>query len=58
MICDTDLEVMAHLMILSEDVSATKSEELPIDLSDKPKGIYPICIILKSRILRDKLVLE
>jgi hypothetical protein len=43
-------------MIFSEDVTATKMKELHIDLSDKPKGMYPIRIIMKNLIISDKLV--
>ncbi|MCX6251159.1 MAG: T9SS type A sorting domain-containing protein [Bacteroidetes bacterium] len=51
-----EISDMAGKMILSRDVSAMKSKEIFINLSDKPKGIYPIRIVLKSRIIRDKLV--
>jgi len=43
-------------MIFSEDVTARKNKEFIIDLSDKPKGIYPIRIILRNLIISDKLV--
>ena len=57
--CDALLVEISDLtgkMILSEVVFATKRKELLIDLSAKPKGIYPIRVILKSGIISDKLV--
>lgn len=54
------LEVFDFLgkMILSEDLSSFKEKEVIIHLSDKPRGIYSVRIILKDQILYGKLVLK
>jgi hypothetical protein len=53
-----EISDMTGKMIFFKDISATKMKDLHINLSDKPKGIYPIRIIMKSRIICNKLVLD
>jgi hypothetical protein len=43
--------------IFSTDLSSRKEKEFIVDLSDKPRGMYPVRIILKDRIICDKLII-
>jgi hypothetical protein len=54
------LEVSDFLgkMIFSEDLSSYNEKEIIINLSEKPRGIYSVRIILKDRIITSKLVLN
>jgi hypothetical protein len=45
-------------MIFRTELTSFKQKEITIDLSDKPRGIYPVKIVLKDRIIRDKLILK
>ena len=45
-------------IILKADLSSFKEKEFRIDLSDKPRGLYPIKIIMECLIFREKLILE
>jgi hypothetical protein len=45
-------------VILKEDFSSHKEKELRLDFSEKPRGLYPVKVILGKRILRGNLILE
>jgi hypothetical protein len=45
-------------IILSADLSSYREKEIILNLSDKPSGMYPVRIILKDRIISDKLIIQ
>jgi len=45
-------------IILSADLSSYREKEFILSLSNKPTGIYPVRIILKDRIISNKLILQ
>jgi len=49
---------MAGKMIFKRDLLSENAEELVIDLSDKPAGIYLIRVIIGNRIILRKLVIK
>jgi hypothetical protein len=45
-------------IIMTADLSSNKGNEFILDLSDRPRGLYPMKILLEGRIIHGKFVLK
>ena len=52
-----EISGMNGITILTRDLVSTKPKKIQLDLSNFPKGVYPLSLILKNGIIRDKVVI-